>query len=63
MLVMIRIQKRVKGGRKPLPSCVLREIHSEVERTARKFNCSKSFVIATALAETFGIKKQEKYYV
>lgn len=49
-------QKPVKGGREPLPSCVTREIWKEVDRNARKFNVSRSFVIAVALADQFGIE-------
>ena len=44
-----------------MPACVLAEIRREVEREARMFGVSKSFVIATALAHTFGIKTQEEY--
>lgn len=54
-------QKPVKGGRKQLPSCVLKEIRIEVEKQSRMFKVSRSFVVATALAEIFGIKQQEDY--
>jgi hypothetical protein len=57
----IRRQHPVKGGRDPLPACVIRDIRIEVERRAAKFNVSKSFVIAVALAEVFGITEQESY--
>jgi len=63
MLKKIRRQRPIKGGRIPLPSCVLDEIYSKVRQLAREYNCSRSFVIATILAEGLGIKKQEKYYV
>jgi hypothetical protein len=56
-----RSQRPVRGGRDPLPSCVIHEISREVERLARKFSVSKSFVIAVALADVFGIEEQEQY--
>ncbi|HVL69275.1 MAG TPA: hypothetical protein VM364_18605 [Vicinamibacterales bacterium] len=55
----MRRQRPVKGGRQPLPACVIRQIHDEVDRTARKFNVSRSFVIAVALGHTFGIEVEE----
>lgn len=58
----IRRQPPVKGGRQPLPACVLREIHSKVERLARIHKVSRSFVIATILADALKIDKQVKYY-
>jgi hypothetical protein len=54
-------QKPIKGGREPLPSCVIGDISREVERLSRKFRVSKSFVIAVALADQFGIDEQETY--
>lgn len=57
----MRRQKPIKGGRQPLPSCVLKDIRTEVERVAKKHDVSRSFVIAVALAETFGIDEQEQY--
>lgn len=57
----IRRQKPVRGGREPLPACVLGEIREAVEREAARWKVSKSFVIAVALAHTFGIKDQEDY--
>jgi hypothetical protein len=57
----IRRQKPVKGGREPLPSCVLGQIHEEVRQRADRYRVSKSFVIAVALAHEFGIKEQESY--
>jgi predicted nucleic acid-binding protein len=59
---MMRIQKRVRGGRKPLPATVLREIREKIEQLARRHKVSKSFVIATILAEALHVKSQEKYY-
>lgn len=57
----IRRQKPVKGGREPLPACVIRDIQREVERLARKYQVSKSFVIAATLADAFGIDEQEQF--
>lgn len=42
--------------RKQVSARLKREISREVEKQATRFKCSKSFVIAVALAETFGIK-------
>jgi hypothetical protein len=57
----IRRQRPVPGGRDPLPACVLGEIRREVERTAARFRVSRSFVIAVALADYFGIAEQEQF--
>lgn len=59
----IRRQRPVKGGRHPLPACVLKEIDAWVVREATRFGVSKSFVVATALAYVAGIKTQERYDV
>lgn len=48
-------QKRVKGGRVPASACVVRQLRAIVDRTARQFNVSKSFVIAVALAKAFHV--------
>jgi hypothetical protein len=58
---IIHRQRPVKGGRSPLPACVLKDIYDAVDRRARKFGVSRSFVIAVALAEVFGITEQETY--
>ena len=58
----IRRQKPVKGGRTPLPACVLHDISTHVERLARQHGVSKSFVIAVVLADAFGIEEQERFY-
>jgi hypothetical protein len=57
----IRRQRPVKGGRHPLPSCVLHSIAREVEKRAARYRVSKSFVIAVALADVFGVADQEHY--
>jgi len=54
-------QLPVRGGRISIPSCVIKDIQIEVERAAKKFKVSKSFVVATALADYFGISEQERY--
>ena len=51
----MRHQPRVKGGRLPVGSGVVKEVRLELERTARKFGVSKSFVVHVALADHFGI--------
>jgi hypothetical protein len=58
---IIRRQRPIKGGREPLPSCVIKDISREVDRLARLHRVSKSFVIAVALADQFGIEEQETY--
>lgn len=58
----MRTQKPIKGKiRIPQASRVDNHIHREIEKLAAKFDCSKSFVVATALADTFGIEI-ERYY-
>jgi len=58
----IRRQKPIAGGREALPACVLKEIHQKVESIAWEHGVSRSFVIATVLADAFGIDEQERYY-
>lgn len=60
----IRRQSPVKGGRIPLPSCVLNEIEEQVEYLARKYSVSRSWVVSSLLADAFGIGKkiQKRYY-
>jgi hypothetical protein len=54
-----RRQRPVKGGRQPLPSCVLSEIHRAVEADAMRYGVSKSFVISVILARAYKIDSQE----
>lgn len=61
MVPTIRHQRRVKGGRVPRGTALLRALDREVERQARLFGVSKSFVIATALGTMLGIDAQEDY--
>ena len=55
----IRSQRPVKGGRDPLPACVLGAIKRAVERDAARHNVSRSFVVAVILAAHYGIVEQE----
>ncbi len=54
-------QKRVKGGRIPTGSSLIKASRKWVESQARMFNVSKSFVVATAIAHMASIKEQEDY--
>lgn len=56
----MRFQRRVDGGRDQLPSCVLPKIKAAVERDAKRFDVSRSFVIAVAIADHYGIDDQER---
>lgn len=58
-----RSQKRLPKGvkRQPLPACVLDRIYEKVDAEAKRFNVSRSFVIAVALATVFNVKEQEEY--
>jgi len=58
----MRRQRSVTGGRESLASGVIREVERSVTHLARQHNCSKSFVISTILADTFGIDLGEAYY-
>lgn len=57
-----RHQPRVKGGRARVTPSLLHEIDFEVAKMANRFSVSKSWVIAVALADTFGIKDQADYH-
>lgn len=57
-----RRQSPIKGGRTPLPSCVEVKIWAAVDKMAVRYHVSRSFVIATALADQFRIEVQEHYY-
>lgn len=54
-------QRPVKGGREPLGSAVLKSIWGHVDKDARLFDVGRSFVVATILAQHYGIKRQEDY--
>lgn len=44
-----------KGTRDPLPSCVDSRIRAAVQRDALRWNCSRSWIIATALSAFYEI--------
>ena len=56
---MKRSQPRLDKAREPLPSCVKKSIMDEVNRQSRKFGVSRSWLIAEALADTFGIELED----
>lgn len=49
------------GGRLPVGSAVLPKVKAAVEKTAVRFNCSKSLVVTTALMEFFGIPNDDRF--
>lgn len=57
----IRHQKPLPGGRDYMNAAVIGKIYHHVEQEANRYGVSKSFVIAVRLAESYGIKEQEKY--
>jgi hypothetical protein len=56
-----RRQRPIKGGREYLSPAVLRETWTEVERLAARHNVSRSWVVATILADAFRIEEQEDF--
>lgn len=58
-----RNQRRLPRGqyREGLSAGVIGATKRRIEQEARRFNVSKSFVIAVALAHVFKIKEQEDY--
>ena len=54
-----RIQSRIQGGREQLPSCVIPKLLHIVESEAAKYNVSKSWIVAVAVARFFGLKEDE----
>jgi hypothetical protein len=59
---IIHHQKRIPGGRNPLPSCVLPKIYDKVDSIAKQYGVSRSWVIATILAELLHVREQVPYY-
>jgi predicted transcriptional regulator len=57
-----RRQRSVKGGRLRLSPHVLKIIAKRVNEIARKHGVSKSFVVAVALADHFGVSEQEQFH-
>ena len=51
----MRIQ-HTKRERKQVSTRVIRQIEKHIEHTSKRFDCSKSWVIAVALADFFGIE-------
>ena len=62
MKYKIRRQPPVKGGRVPGSHALLQTIEAEVERLAKIHGVSRSWVIATVLADAFRIKEQPSFY-
>lgn len=58
-----RFQTRVKGGRLQMSPRVTQDIFEAIDDTAAEFGCSRSFVIATLLADACGIPHAERYDV
>lgn len=52
----MRYQKRGREKRKRLSASAEKKIRAEVERFAKYYKCSKSFIIAVALADFFELK-------
>jgi len=60
----MRIQPRLKKGkREQVSSAVIEQIKRAVERDAIRWNCGKSWIIATALAAFYGIDIMQPYEV
>lgn len=52
----MRHQPRLKKGKRdPLPSCVDPRVKAAVERDSIRWNCSRSWIIATALAAFYEV--------
>jgi len=55
----MQIQKRIKGyTRRPYGTKVIDEIEHAIEKECARYNVSRSFVIANALAFVFNIKTE-----
>ena len=52
----MRETRRLKEERQQTSTIVIPQIEKHVEHTSKRFDCSKSWVIATALADFFGIE-------
>lgn len=57
----MRIQRPIKNRQK-LYSGMVKQIKDRIESLAYQHDCSSSFVTNTILADTFGIKLEDKYY-
>lgn len=58
----MRAQKKLRRGRKrkPMSTALIRKIEMRVKTESRKWGVSRSFIIAAALADIFGIREQER---
>jgi hypothetical protein len=54
-------QSPVRGGRVPVSSAFLDAVEAAVAREMRRFNVSRSFVIATAVAYALKVEEQADY--
>ena len=55
----MRIQPRIKGyTRRPYNTAVIDQIEKAIEKECARYDVSRSFVIANALAYTFGISTE-----
>jgi hypothetical protein len=61
--VRVKSQPRVRGGRQRLSPYVMHSIDIELNRLASYCRVSKSWVIATILADALHIKDQAQYEV
>ena len=59
---MIRQHPLHNERRERLGACVIKEINAKIRNISERYDVSQSYVIAVALAEVFGISKQESYY-
>ena len=65
----MRCQPRLKNGRgvyqtrDPLPSCVDPRVKAAVERDAIRWDCSRSWIVATALAAFYGVDIMKPFEV
>jgi hypothetical protein len=57
----MRYQKPIKN-RKFISAGTTAQIRHRIESLARQFDCSKSFVTNTLLADKLGIEIEERYY-
>ena len=56
-----RRQKRIEGGRKQVSSAFAKKIEAAVAAEMKRFNASRSFVIATAVAHALDVNEFEDY--
>lgn len=58
----MRFQPRTRGAhRLPVGSAFRPEVERAVQREMARFDVSRSFVIATAVAHALGVAEQERY--